>query len=126
MPSIVSEQVASKLVTSKALSNIGTTRDAAITLQSKGNTTRIVVNPTNETPASISQEKLDELQAGLNNLPNRKMEGVANRYRSIHGRKSIENGYKEHFVEHSAILDNFYHLKHVNFDLTETQTNCIC
>ena len=121
MPSIVSEQVASKLVTSKALSNIGTTRDAAITLQSKGNTTRIVVNPTNETPASISQEKLDELQAGLNNLPNRKMEGVANLYRSIHGRKSIEKGYKEHIVENSAILDHFYHLKDVKFDLTETQ-----
>ena len=69
----VSEQVASKIVSSKAISTAGTSKDVSLTLHSKGRPTRIVVNPSESSPTIITHEKLSDLQSGLGNLSNTKM-----------------------------------------------------
>ena len=65
----------------------------------------------------MTHEDLDNLQAGLGNLSNTKMKGLANWHRVKHGRHSIPADYTKHLTDKSNELRDLYHQEQVDLAL---------
>ena len=123
LPENVSDQVASTIISNKATTSSGSTRNAPISLTTKGKPMRVLVNPSKSSDPVITHESLDNLQAGVGNLSNTKMKGVANWCRTTFGRKCIIPGYKEHLTSKSTHLNDLYHLTYVDLAVDKDGTS---
>lgn len=123
LPDKVSEQVASAILCSKASMASGSAQNTSLSLVSKGKPTRVLINPSTSSQPVISHEDLDNLQAGVGNLSNTKMRGVANWCRTTFGRKCVEVGYKEHLTDKSTHLKDLYQLQYENLEVDRSGTS---
>ena len=123
LPDKVSDQVASTILCNKASTSSGSSRNAAISLTTKSKPTRVLVNPSESSKPVVTHESLDNLQAGVGNLSNTKMKGVANWCRTNFGRNCIKSGYKEHLTTKSTHLKDLYHLTYVNLTIDKNKTS---